>query len=248
MVMPQNVYDDPEFYVGYERLRRTGTGLNAILEQPALWTLLPASLEGMRVLDLGCGFGDFARKARSLGARAVVGIDVSKRMLARATELTQDTGISYRRASVEHLDGDGEPFDLVVSSLVLHYVQDYPAAVARVARLLVPGGRFVFSVEHPICTARPEQQWVRDTGGQALFWPVDTYRPEGERRTRWFVEGVVKYHRTIETYVNELIRSGFTLRCLLEPEPVAGPGAERVPELDLHRRRPPFLLLAADRS
>jgi ubiquinone/menaquinone biosynthesis C-methylase UbiE len=98
MVMPQNVYDDPEFYVGYERLRRTGTGLNAILEQPALWTLLPASLEGMRVLDLGCGFGDFARKARSLGARAVVGIDVSKRMLARATELTQDTGISYRRA------------------------------------------------------------------------------------------------------------------------------------------------------
>ncbi|MDR3671550.1 MAG: class I SAM-dependent methyltransferase [Holophaga sp.] len=248
MATPQNIYDDPEFYAGYERLRRTGAGLNDVLEQPALWTLLPASMEGMRVLDLGCGFGDFARKARSLGARAVAGIDLSERMLARAREVTLDAGISYRRAAIEDLDADGEPFDLVVSSLALHYVRDYAAAVARVARILVPGGRFVFSVEHPMCTARPEQQWVRDADGQALYWPVDTYRPEGERRTRWFVEGVVKYHRTLETYVNELIRSGFTLRRLLEPEPVAGPGAERVPGLDLHRRRPPFLLLAADRS
>jgi hypothetical protein len=50
---------------------------------------------------------------------------------------------------------------------------------------------------------------------------VDNYRPEGERRTKWFIDGVVKYHRTIETYVNGLIATGFTLRRLLEPVEVS---------------------------
>src|SRR5215468_10172806 len=75
MSSAQNIYDDPLFFAGYERLRRTAIGLNEVLEQPALRSMLPASLEDMRILDLGCGFGDFARKARSEGARAVVGID-----------------------------------------------------------------------------------------------------------------------------------------------------------------------------
>jgi SAM-dependent methyltransferase len=244
---PQNIYDDPDFFAGYARLRQTGTGLNDVLEQPALWSMLPPSMAGLRVLDLGCGFGDFARKARRLGARAVVGVDVSAKMLERAAEQTHDTAIEYRHLSIEQLVGDDEPFDLVVSSLALHYVEDYGASVARVASLLVKGGRFAFSVEHPICTALASQQWVRDTEGRVLYWPVDGYRDEGERQTRWFVDRVVKYHRTVETYVMGLLRAGLTLRSLLEPEPVEESSAETIPGLALHRRRPPFLLLAADR-
>jgi len=242
---PQNIYDNPTFFAGYERLRETGTGLNDILEQPALWSMLPTSFDGLRVLDLGCGFGDFARKARKRGARTVVGIDVSANMLAKATRLTCDSGIEYRHTSIEHFDWAGEPFDLVVSSLALHYVENYEAAIACVAGLLVKGGRFVFSVEHPILTAMARQQWIRDLEGKALYWPVDDYRLEGLRKTKWFVDGVVKYHRTIETYVNGLIRGGFTLCCLKEPEPVPGSSPVEIPELDLHRRRPPFLLIAA---
>ena len=244
---PQNIYDDPEFFAGYRNLRRTGTGLNDVLEQPALWSMLPDSLEGLRVLDLGCGFGDFARKARGLGARSVVGVDISARMLACAAEQTRDAGIAYRCESIERLDPEGEPFDVVVSSLALHYIRDYAAAVVRVAGVLVAGGRFVFSVEHPICTALARQRWVRDDLGNALYWPVDDYRSEGERKTRWFVDGVVKYHRTIETYVNGLIKAGFAIRGLKEPEPVDGPSSKAIPEIELHRRRPPFLILAADR-
>jgi SAM-dependent methyltransferase len=244
---PQNIYDNPEFFAGYEQLRQTGTGLNEVLEQPAFWSLLPDSFEGLRILDLGCGFGNFARRARQLGARFVIGVDVSAKMLARAAEQTQGAGIEYHRASIERFDWKGEPFDIAVSSLALHYVEDYEAAVARLADLLVKGGRFVFSVEHPICTAIARQQWVRDADGRALYWPVDDYRMEGERKTKWFVDGVVKYHRTIETYVNGLIRHGFTLRCLMEPEPVGGASSKLIPELDLHRRRPAFLVLASDR-
>lgn len=246
MAKPQNIYDNPLFFAGYEKLRQTGAGLNDVLEQPALWSMLPASFAGLRILDLGCGFGDFARKARAKGAASVVGIDVSAKMLAEAVKQTDDPAIEYRQASIEQFGETGAPFDLVVSSLALHYVENYQGAVARVADILVPGGRFVLSVEHPVCTAIAHQQWVRDAEGRALYWPIDDYRLEGPRQTRWFVEGVVKYHRTIETYVNGLLRNGFTLRCLKEPEPVPDSSSALVPELDLHRRRPPFLLLAAD--
>lgn len=247
MGTPQNVYDDPSFYAGYRALRETGSGLNEAIEQPALFSVLPASFAGLRVLDLGCGFGDFARKARALGASSVLAIDVSARMLERAAALTDDAAITYRRAAIETLTATPGGFDLVVSSLALHYVADYAAAVATVASLLAPGGRFAFSVEHPICTAVAAQRWIADETGTKCAWPVDDYRDEGPRATRWFVDGVIKYHRTVETYVEALLRAGFALRHLREPGPVEGAAAQRVPKLDLHRRRPPFLVIAADR-
>jgi ubiquinone/menaquinone biosynthesis C-methylase UbiE len=244
----QNIYDEPLFFASYEKLRRTALGLNEVLEQPALRSMLPASLEGIRILDLGCGFGDFARKARSEGARAVVGIDISVRMLERAIALTNDPAITYRHCGIEHLELDDDPFDLVVSSLAMHYVEDYRGAVRRVARLLKAGGRLAFSVEHPMCTALPQQRWIRDARGNPLHWPVDDYNLEGRRETKWFIDGVIKYHRTVETYVTTLISAGFSLHSLKEPVPIHGPGAvsDAVSDLDLHRRRPPFLLLAAD--
>jgi SAM-dependent methyltransferase len=248
MTSPQNVYDDGDFFTGYERLRRTGTGLNDVLEQPALWAMLPTSLAGLRILDLGCGFGDFARKAVHAGARGVVAVDISERMLAGARAQTCDPRITYRRMAIEELAlGDEDAFDLVVSSLALHYVADYAGAIARVAAVLAAGGRFVFSVEHPMCTALPQQTWVRDADGRPLHWPVDDYRSEGPRRTRWFIDGVIKYHRTVETYVNGLLAAGFVLRSLREPEPVDAVSPVPIPGLDLARRRPPFLLIAADR-
>ena len=246
MAPAQNVYDDPVFFEGYERLRRSRTGLNEVLEQPALRSMLPASLAALRILDLGCGFGDFARKARSEGARAVVGVDASRRMLERAAALSPDPAIEYRHMCIEQLDLGGERFDLVVSSLALHYVEDYAGALAQIAAVLRPGGRLAFSVEHPICTALPAQQWARDSAGRPLYWPIDDYWREGKRETRWFVDGVIKHHRTVETYVMGFLSAGFALTALREPLPIEG-GETAVAELDLHRRRPPFLLLAGDR-
>jgi hypothetical protein len=81
-------------------------------------------------------------------------------------------------------------------------------------------------------------------GRNPLYWPVDDYHLKGKRETKWFINGVVKYHRTVETYVTTRISAGFSLHSLKEPVPIHGPSA--VPDQDLHRRRPPFLLLAAD--
>jgi hypothetical protein len=71
---------------------------------------------------------------------------------------------------------------MVVSSLATHYVEDYRGALRRVAHLLKSGGRLAFSVEHPMCTALPQQQWIREAGGNPLFWPVDDYHLEGKSR------------------------------------------------------------------
>ena len=246
MDLPQNIYDNQQFFDGYADLRDTGTGLNEILEQPALWAMLPETLTGLRILDLGCGSGDFARNARQAGAGMVVGLDCSQKMLERARERTNDPLIQYHQMSLEELSIQESDFDLAVSSLALHYVRDYQAVARKVAQILKPGGRFVFSVEHPICTALPQQQWVRNEKGEPLYWPVDEYRPEGPRSTHWFVEGVIKYHRTIETYVNVLLEEGFRLLGLREPPPGATTSSKH-PTLDCNRRRPPFLLLSAER-
>jgi SAM-dependent methyltransferase len=243
---PQNIYDDPDFFAGYSRLPRSEQGLRIVYEWAAFQRLLPASLEGRRVLDLGCGLGYFAREARARGARQVIGVDLSERMLEEARRRTDDPDIRFVRDSLEGFTAEPEAFELITSTLALHYIADYPALVRRVATWLAPGGRFAFSVEHPIFTAHGTSDWFKDADGVALHWPVDRYRDEGERRTRWFVDGVVKYHRTVETYVNGLIEAGLCLTRLEEPEAEPGLLAEK-PEWRQERRRPPFLLLAADR-
>src|SRR5205085_9964966 len=81
--MTQNIYDDAGFFAGYSALPRSIHGLDGAPEWPTLRALLP-DLNGLRVLDLGCGFGWFCRYARGAGAASVTGYDVSERMLARA--------------------------------------------------------------------------------------------------------------------------------------------------------------------
>lgn len=237
----------PRFFAGYSQLPRSISGLAAVNEWPAFQRLLPP-LEGKRVLDLGCGLGNFAREARLRGAREVVGVDLSERMLSEARARGPDPGITYLRSSLEAFEPGENAFDLVVSMLALHYIADYGLTVRRIARCLVPGGRLAFSVEHPIYTASGASTWHLGPDGAPLHWPVDRYRDEGERRTSWFVDGVAKYHRTTETYVNTLIAAGLVVVRLEEPEAEGASLLAEHPALWKERRRPPFLLLAADRS
>jgi 2-polyprenyl-3-methyl-5-hydroxy-6-metoxy-1,4-benzoquinol methylase len=101
--MTQNIYDDEDFFRSYSALPRSVGGLEAAPEWPALRAMLPA-LDGLRVLDLGCGFGWFCRWARQHGAVSALGLDVSQRMLTRAAAETDDDAVIYRRADLEALD------------------------------------------------------------------------------------------------------------------------------------------------
>lgn len=244
--MPQNKYDDPAFFAAYSAMPRSQGGLEASLEWPVLRAMLP-DLRGRRVLDLGCGFGWHCRFAREQGAASVLGVDLSERMLARAAQLTEDPAIVYRRCAVEDLVAEPGSFDVVLSSLALHYVERFDPVCRWVYRALADGGSFVLSVEHPVFTARAEQEWWRGGDGTALHWPLDGYQEEGLRRTGWLAENVVKYHRTFATYINSLIEAGLRIERVAEPGPPAWALAER-PELADELRRPMFLLIGAGKT
>lgn len=242
--MTQNIYDTAEFFAGYSRLPRSVEGLAAAPEWPTLQSMLP-DLQGLRVVDLGCGFGWFCRWAHEMGTAAVHGLDVSENMLARARETTSDLTITYARADLEKLDLGEGAFDLVYSSLALHYIENLRGLFEQVRRGLVPGGRLVFSVEHPMYTAPAHPVWTRDPDGR-LSWPVNRYSEEGARSTDWLAKGVIKQHRTVATYVNLLIETGFTLGRLEEWSASAAEVAAH-PDWAGADERPSFLLIAAQR-
>jgi SAM-dependent methyltransferase len=240
---PQNKYDEPAFFAAYSSMPRSVAGLDAALEWHAFRALLP-DLSARRVLDLGCGFGWHCRYARQQGAASVVGVYLSSRMLARARELTADPAIAYRRAAIEEISFLAGTFDVVISSLALHYVERFDLACRAVHHCLSTTGAFVLSVEHPIFTARAEQDWCHGPDGRRLHWPVDHYQQEGPRQTSWLADDVRKHHRTVATYLNTLIDAGFQVARLAEPQPPdAMLGAH--PDAPDELRRPMFLLILA---
>src|ERR1700730_15904944 len=242
--MTQNIYDDDKFFEGYSRLPRSVEGLDGAPEWPALRAMLPG-LQGLRVLDLGCGFGWFCRWARGQGAAQILGLGVSGKMLAQAQATTQGSAIAYTRADMEQLSLSPGSFDLVHSSLALHYVENLDRLMAEVYGAMVPGGTLVVSVEHPIFTAPSAPGWSADAAGRKT-WPVDSYLNEGPRSTDWLAKGVIKQHRTLATYLNMLLRRSFTL-CHVEEW---GPTEEQIaahPQWADERQRPPFVLIGARR-
>ena len=175
----------------------------------------------------------------------MVGVDLSRKMLALAAERTDDARIQYVRSALEQVRFAPASFDVVTSSFALHYVEDYAAVMRRVASWLRPGGLLVYSVEHPVVTAQVAKQgWVGDHVGRRLFWALDDYLDEGIRRQRWFVDGVVKYHRTMASLVNGVLAAGLLLERIEEPAPLPEAVRDRVDLVD-DRRRPAVLVLAA---
>jgi SAM-dependent methyltransferase len=240
----QNIYDQPEFFAAYSQLPRSVHGLDGAPEWSTIRSLLP-KLEGKRVVDLGCGFGWFARWARQQGAKHVLGIDLSANMIARAKADTADPAIEYVIADLEHLRLSESSFDLAYSSFVLHYISDFDRLTKTIFRALVADARFIFTIEHPIYMAPTCPGWSIDREGRKA-WPVNHYSIEGPRTTDWLAKGVVKQHRTIGTTLNTLMAGGFTIRQVCEWAPAAHQVAEH-PDLAEELERPMILIVAVQR-
>ena len=192
---------------------------------PALLRAL-GPVKGLRILDIGCGQGRFTRRLGKRGAQ-VTGVDWSKAMIdtARRHERLQPLGIEYRRMDAQNVSRAWPPatFDRVVACMSLMDMPNAPAVVRAVHRLLRPGGRFVFSVSHPLNTAAI--QWERPSAGvrERGAMLVDRYFEEGPRQTQWAMARLKRpfatpyWHRTLESWFGLLRRSGFVVDSLTEP-------------------------------
>ena len=215
----QNIFDNETFFAGYCGIRERDGNANDLFEIPALFSMIP-SLEGKRVLDLGCGFGEHCRMFVERGAACVVGIDISEKMLEVAKRKNNDPKIEYRLMPMEEIASLDGQFDVVVSSLALHYVEDFSAVVQGIHSLLSSGGVFLFSQEHPFVTSHTGgNRWTRDEQGNKLHLNLSNYGIEGEREATWFVDHIKIYHRTFSTIVNTLIGAGFSIEAMTEPLP-----------------------------
>jgi len=241
--MAQHIYDNPDFFDGYSQLPRSRQGLDGAPEWPALRAMLPR-LQGLRVLDLGCGYGWFCRWAQAQGAASVLGLDLSTLMLDRARAMTSDSGIAYEQADLEQLDLSRHTFDLIYSSLAFHYVRDLPQLLRVIRAALAPGGRLVFSIEHPIYMASTRPGWLTTEDGRRV-WALDSYQIEGKRETDWLAKGVVKYHRTMGTLINALITARFAVQRVEDWGPTEADLA-RQPTLAEEVDRPMTLLIRAE--
>ncbi|TSB45974.1 class I SAM-dependent methyltransferase [Alkalicoccobacillus porphyridii] len=244
--MKQNKYDDEDFFRAYENMPRSVHGLTAAGEWHVLQKHVP-NLKGKRVLDLGCGFGWHCRYAVGKGAAQVTGIDISNNMLEKAKTLHSNPSITYIQRPIEEAKFASNSFDVVISSLAFHYVKAYRETIQRIYQWLSNGGTLLFTVEHPIFTAREEQDWIIDEQGTRSYWPIDDYQQEGKRITSFLTKDVVKYHRTISTYTNELIRAGFVLQAIEEPKPTKE-ALQQSEEMKDELRRPMFLMMSAKKQ
>lgn len=244
--MKQNKYDNPNFFSAYEQMPRSIDGLKGAGEWHMFKELIP-NLKDKNVLDLGCGFGWHCRYAREQQASSVVGVDLSESMLKKAREMTNDPSISYMQMPIEDINFECSQFDIVISSLAFHYLKSFKSVCEQVYACLQPKGAFVFSVEHPIFTSRNEQDWYYDEQGNRVHWPVDDYQIEGLRETMFLGEDVVKYHRTISTYINDLIEAGFTVKAVKESVP-SDEMLNSIPGMQDEMRRPMFLMIAAEKK
>ena len=216
----QNIYDNETFFGEYRKLRDREVNANNLFELPTLFSLLP-DLEEKKVLDLGCGSGERCIDYLKKGAASVTGVDISEKMLAVAEAENNDPRITYLKMPMEEISSIDDEFDVVISSLAFHYVEDFGGVVANVYRLLRDGGIFLFSQEHPLatCYSGKGDRWTRDENGKKLYANIADYCVERRNDSTWFVEGVQRYHRMFSTIVNTLCDAGFRILKMAEPYP-----------------------------
>ena len=208
-----NHYDNPEFFAAYAQMSRSQQGLDGAGEWHQLQPLFP-DMTGKDVLDLGCGYGWHCKYAADHGAGSVLGIDQSEMMIAEAKKRNDAPGITYRVCSLQEYDYPKESFDLAVSNLVLHYVEDLDAVYRRIHETLRPGGVFLMNIEHPTFTAGVNQQFSADG-----TWPVDDYYYPGLRKTDFLGHTITKYHHTLTQILGGLLKAGFRIEAVEEAMP-----------------------------
>jgi SAM-dependent methyltransferase len=173
------------------------------------------------VLDVGTGEGQVARYLTTRGCD-VVGFDPFAAQITVAAE--RGGGPIYARAAADAMPVASSRFDAAVACLVFEHIDGVDEAIAEVARILRPGGRFLFLLNHPLLQT-PNSGWIDDQilDPPEQYWRIGPYLTEAstieEVQKGVFIRFV---HRPLSRYVNALASVGLTIDRMDEPAPPAG--------------------------
>jgi SAM-dependent methyltransferase len=204
--------------------------------------LVTAHLQGaVRVLDIGCGEGQVSRHVASTIARTrVVSVDPADAQLVVARE--RGGGVAYVRGRADALPIGDATFDAAVACLVFEHITDVDTALAEVARVLAPGGVFLFLLNHPLLQV-PGSGWIDDQILEEQYWRIGPYLVEDVTQEE-IAPGVTLpfVHRPLSRYLNTLREVGLVLEHMDEPAPPPGFVA-RAPEYEAAATIPRLLVL-----
>jgi SAM-dependent methyltransferase len=189
--------------------------------------ILPLAAEELagarRVLDVGCGDGQVSRLAAGLdGVEVVVGVDPTWNQISVAAERGGASG--FASAFADELPFADDSFDAVVACLVFEHIDEVDQAIAEVARVLQPGGRFCFFLNHPLLQT-PDSGWIDDQVIEPpeQYWRIGPYLVEAETIEEVELGVHIRFiHRPLSRYINALANNGLYVERMVEPAPPPG--------------------------
>jgi len=211
-----------QFAENYQAFRGEPGTYNELVEIPAMLGLI-GNVRRKKVLDTGCGYGYYSILLAEKGA-IVTGIDISEKMVKLSEDNANKASVHCQFFVCDMQDLSmfaSNTFDMVISSVVVGYVDDLGKAFSEVFRVLKHNGVFAFSENHSILRG----SWEKDDEGRRLHWNIDNYFERSVRTTEWLMQSgrvfeTSSRHRTVQDYFDALISSGFVVEKLLEPEPI----------------------------
>jgi len=197
------------------------------------------------VLDVGTGEGQLARLAATAGATRVVGVDPSWGQLQEATARGGDP--RYLRGAATSLPFRTAAFDVALACLVFEHIDGMEEAIAEVGRVLRPGGRFLFFLNHPLLQV-PGSGWIDDHILEEQYWRIGPYLVEDKSLEEVDKDIFLPFiHRPLSRYVNAMAAAGLFIRRMEEPAPPPGFLA-RADEYTAAATIPRLLFLRAEKA
>jgi len=199
---------------------------HSLYEKPAMHKLLP-NLKGKTVLSLGCGSGEDCHYLAEHGASKVVGIDISKNLIAIAKRSYPEC--QFQVMDMEDLAFEDASFDFAYSSLAIHYIEDWSKTFSEVYRILKPSSYFLFSTDHPAASAMETLQDDNKMKVQRLSLVTNRQTNkitiEGNYMNRRILEGkwgfaITAWHKPLGEICSEATNAGFVIANIVEPKPL----------------------------
>lgn len=212
-----NTYDDDIVFNEFVRIREDNTSKHNTTVKENLKELV-GDVAGKKILDLGCGLGEFAKYFTDNNASQVVGIDISKRVIDYALQNNKSNNIEYKQLDIKNLSDITQKFDIIFSDMVFNYIEDFDEMMQNIYNLLNENGILVFSQVHPISTASLSEKssWIKDEY-ENLKALIDNYSNVSVRKRMYFGGLFNFYHRRFEEIINISINNNFEIVKILEP-------------------------------